>query len=166
MKVHYSNEPFVEPIHKGIFLAGPTPRTKDVKSWRPEVIDLFEKWGFDGTIVVPERNFEVKCNYDDQVEWERTGLTESKAILFWVPRELFTMPAFTTNVEFGYWLAKSPERCFYGRPDDSCKNRYLDWLYSKETTQSIFNNMEALARYVGHVVNGTQSDWLNKKDLR
>ena len=36
--------------------------------------------------------------------WERIALTDATVILFWVPRKLPDMAAFTTNVEFGYWL--------------------------------------------------------------
>ena len=43
------------------------------------------------------------------------------------------MPAFTTNVEFGYYLCKNPRKVYYGRPDDSEKNKYLDWLFELET---------------------------------
>ena len=37
------------------------------------------------------------------------------------------MPAFTTNVEFGRYITSS--KFLYGRPPDSVKNRYLDWMY-------------------------------------
>ena len=40
------------PLPKSIFLAGPTPRDAETKSWRPETIKLLT--GFDGTIFVPE----------------------------------------------------------------------------------------------------------------
>jgi hypothetical protein len=63
-------------------------------------------------------------------------------ILFWIPRELDKMPAFTTNVEFGYWLAKTPSRIIYGRPDNARKIKYLDWLYKKESKMEIFNSLE------------------------
>jgi hypothetical protein len=36
--------------------------------------------------------------------WEREGLIKASVIFFWIPRGLPDMPAFTTNVEFGYWL--------------------------------------------------------------
>lgn len=45
-------------------------------------------------------------------------------IVFWVPRELSRMPAFTTNIEFGEDYDSC--RCLYGRPAGSPKNRYLD----------------------------------------
>ena len=36
--------------------------------------------------------------------WDREGLIKASVIFFWIPRGLPDMPAFTTNVEFGYWL--------------------------------------------------------------
>jgi len=45
-------------------------------------------------------------------------------IVFWVPRELAQMPAFTTNIEFGEDYDSC--RCLYGRPAGAPKTRYLD----------------------------------------
>ena len=66
-------------------------------------------------------------DYTDQAAWEREALSEASTIVFWVPRELETMPAFTTNVEFGYWINRN--KIVYGRPDEARKIKYLDWLY-------------------------------------
>lgn len=114
-----------------IFLAGPTPRSQDVESWRPGAIRLLNHWGFDGMVLVPERrDRQVKIDYLDQVEWEYRGLQGAKAILFWVPRDMEKMPALTTNVEFGCYVGKHPN-VFYGRPEGAPHTRYLDWLYNK-----------------------------------
>lgn len=112
-----------------IFLAGPTPRNKNVKSWRPEAIQILEELGYEGQVINPERENWEETDYLDQVEWENTGLNECAAIVFWVPRNLKTLPAVTTNIEFGRFC-KDP-RTLYGRPSDSPGNRYLDWLYRK-----------------------------------
>ena len=133
-----------------IFLAGPTPRSKDVKSWRPEFIDVLDKKRVKCSVFVPETskgdwlgNFEKQCN------WEYEHLHKASVIVFWVPRELETMPAFTTNVEFGFWMAKAPGRVFYGRPDNTPKTKYLDWLYAKQTSgMSPVSNIEDLAHNV------------------
>lgn len=133
MRVLYSDEAPFDGSTNGIFLAGPTPRRSDVVSWRPKAIEILRQSGFSGTVLVPERqNGWAKVSYDDQVEWERAGLSLAKAIVFWVPRNMETMPALTTNVEFGYWVAKSPERVVYGRPQDAPSTRYLDWLIAQE----------------------------------
>lgn len=119
---------------KSIFLAGPSPRDPSVKSWRPEAIRLIDHFNFDGVVCIPEwRSGQCQSDYTDQINWEKKCLEGSTAILFWVPRELQHMPAFTTNVEFGHWTAKCPDKVFYGRPSLSPKNKYLDWMY-KDTT--------------------------------
>jgi hypothetical protein len=128
MNIAYSDKPLV--VEKNsIFLAGPTPRTTDVKSWRPKAIQVLEELEYKGQVIVPERENWEGTDYLEQVEWENIGLNECAAIVFWVPRDLDTMPAFTTNVEFGRFC--QDPRTLYGRPEDSPNNRYLDWLYKK-----------------------------------
>ena len=141
MKVNYSDEQ-IEKAKMSIFLAGPTPRSLEVQTWRKEAIKILEDLDFDGLVYVPERNFDDRTfNYDNQVEWEREALNNASIIIFWIPRNIKTMPAFTTNVEFGYWIAKNRDKVIYGRPDDSEKNRYLDWLYEIETGKKPNNNL-------------------------
>ena len=53
-------------------------------------------------------------------------------ILFYIPRKLPELPGFTTNVEFGMYLAKRPENVILCCPHNAEKNRYLEWLYIKE----------------------------------
>jgi hypothetical protein len=115
-----------------IFLAGPTPRSSEVPSWRPEAIDLLRELGFTGTVLIPERqDWTIKFSYADQVEWECAGLESCSVIAFWVPRQLPAMPGFTTNVEFGRYVGSG--RCVYGRPAGAPHTGYLDWLYKKVT---------------------------------
>lgn len=54
------------------------------------------------------------------------------------------MLAFTTNVEFGYWLHTN--KVIYGRPDDSEHIMYLDWLYKLDYNKSPINNLEELIK--------------------
>lgn len=118
MKVIYARQP----IPKSIFLAGPTPRSSDVPSWRPQALELLK--GFDGIVFVPEsQDWEAKVNYDDQVEWEWEGLEAATVVLFWIPRNLVTMPAFTTNVEYGMMRSHV---AVAGWPEGTVKNRYLE----------------------------------------
>ena len=130
MRVSYSDGPLVV-TKPSIFLAGPTPRSKDVKSWRPEAIEHLEDFKFPGQVIVPEKSDWTDTSYVNQVEWEYIGLEECSLVVFWVPRDLETMPALTTNVEFGGYVKSG--RILYGRPDYAPKNQYLDWLYTKHT---------------------------------
>jgi len=143
----YSDEGHFDGCGKAIFLAGPTPRKSDVVSWRPKAIEILKEAGFDGTVLIPERkDWSVQFDYTDQVQWERIGLELASTILFWVPRHMEDMPALTTNIEFGYWVAKSPERVLYGRPNDAPNNRYLDWLICQENKDAvvIYNDLKSL----------------------
>jgi hypothetical protein len=142
MRVNYSDE---EPIlsSNSIFLAGPTPRSSSVKSWRPEAISILESLDFSGVVYVPEHKNPVP-NYDylKQVEWEYACLEQAGVVVFWVPRKLPDMPAFTTNVEFGRYVGSG--RVFYGRPDWAEKKGYLDWLYRKVTGKEPITELTTL----------------------
>lgn len=147
MNIAYSDKPLV--VEKNsIFLAGPTPRTTDVKSWRPEAIQILEELEYKGQVIIPEREAGWEGAYINQVEWENTGLNSCSVIVFWVPRNLETLPAFTTNVEFGRFC--QDPRILYGRPADSPGNRYLDWLYKKflgrEPVEDLFELMRRAAK--------------------
>lgn len=151
MKVIYSDQQIegVSPIIPSMFLVGPTPRSASVPSWRPEALDILEnQLKFDGVVLVPERKNWASHTYLDQVEWEYQGLHSVRWIVAWVPRNLETMPAFTTNVEFGYYVYKFPHRFFYGRPMGAPHTGYLDWLYAKETRRiphySLLNLLSAV----------------------
>jgi hypothetical protein len=118
-----------------VFLAGPTPRSQGVASWRPEAVQLLNDSGFAGTVLIPERqSLDARFEYLDQVKWEFAALERADALVFWVPRDLDHLPGFTTNVEFGRYVASG--RMIYGRPEGRPHNRYLDWLYGKLTGQS------------------------------
>lgn len=141
---NYSDEIIIKG-KKSIFLAGPTPRDENTISWRIDVCDRLEKLGFDGVVYNPEySSWKPKSSYIDQAEWEREALTEATVILFWIPRDLKDMPAFTTNVEFGYWLHTG--KVIYGRPDNSVKNKYLDWLYKVDYNKEPFNDLDELLK--------------------
>lgn len=144
MDIVYSYEEAPQTYKKSIFLVGPTPRDKSVPSWRPQMIKHLEECGYDGVVFVPEsREGKWSWEYDDQVEWEKKHLEMADMILAWVPRDLATMPAFTTNVEFGKYVASG--KLIYGRPDDCPKNRYLDWLYADHGHGEPCNDMREIA---------------------
>ena len=144
MIINYSDQEVIKG-EKSIFLAGPTPRGENVISWRTEACDILEQLGFDGIVYVPEYStWRPKEDYVDQAMWERIALTESTVILFWIPRELPDMPAFTTNVEFGYWLHSG--KVIYGRPNDASKIKYLDWLYKLDYDKTPHEDLQSLLK--------------------
>ncbi|THA29196.1 hypothetical protein E6R18_25120 [Streptomyces sp. A1277] len=117
-----------------VFLAGPTPRLgDDTESWRPAALNqLAEQWAGEEplTVFTPESRGGIRAeHYDDQVEWETTARNAATAILFWIPRDLATMPGFTTNVEFG--LDVGTGRAVLGCPPNCPapeRNRYLIYV--------------------------------------
>ena len=142
MIVNYSDQEIIKG-EKSIFLAGPTPRGKDIISWRNEAIKILESLGFDGLVYVLEySNWKPKDSYVDQAMWERIGLTNASVIAFWIPRRLPDMPAFTTNVEFGYWLHTG--KVVYDRSNDAEKIKYLDWLYKLDYNEEPIDSLEEL----------------------
>lgn len=124
MKIVYATEDFPVSYTKSIFLAGPTPRSSEVKSWRPEALRLLKASGYDGVVFVPETlEGGNSPNYPDQISWENEGLNRADCILFWVPRDLLTMPAFTTNHEHGEWFKSG--KVVLGAPVNAPKMPYL-----------------------------------------
>lgn len=120
-----------------VFLAGPSPRDPAVPSWRPEARRLLrERWAGSGRLIVfdPEHRHGVFDDYTGQVEWEERCLHLADVVLFWVPRELSTMPAFTTNVEWGMWYDSG--RVVFGAPPGAPKNRYLLHYAAKQGVPS------------------------------
>ena len=140
MEINYSDQDVIKG-KKSIFLAGPTPRGENAKSWRTEVCQKIEELGFDGIVYVPEYStWKPKEDYVDQAMWEREALMEATVIMFWIPRSFPDMPALTTNVEFGYWLHTG--KIVYGRPDNAEKIKYLDWLYKLDYNEEPISNLD------------------------
>lgn len=104
MQIVHARQPFPRSFTRALFLAGPTPRSPDVPSWRPRALEILAERGYDGAVFVPEdADGSPRFDYLDQVEWEEAGLHLADAIVFWIPRDLDVLPGFTTNVEWGVW---------------------------------------------------------------
>jgi hypothetical protein len=122
------------PAGPAVFLAGPTPDKKaPVPSWRPEAVDLIAaRWAGPGplTVLTPESRGGVRAErYEKQVDWETAARAGAAAILFWIPRDMRTLPGMTTNVEFG--LDVTSGRAVLGCPADCPnpeRNRYLVYV--------------------------------------
>lgn len=127
-----------------LFLAGPTPRDETTPSWRPQALEILSSLNFTDTVMVPEDEqwgLSRNVNYEKQTLWEIAALGRAAAIVFWVPRELASMPAFTTNTEFGFCAALAPERTVFGAPPGAEKVKY-----QKQLAQEINFLLEAFNR--------------------
>jgi Nucleoside 2-deoxyribosyltransferase like len=150
MKLVYVPEP-IRTSRKAIMLCGPTPRSPEVKSWRPDAVECLKNQGFEGTVYLPEnRSGHSKHSYDDQIQWETDALTRADCILFWVPRDLKPdangyprMGALTTNVEFGLWCSSG--KIVLGFPHGAQKMNYLAW-HAEKLKIPMSRSMEATVR--------------------
>lgn len=157
MEIIYTGQEMPAKITKSIFLAGPTSRTKEVPSWRPDALKLLEDMGFTGTVFLPENsNGEVHLEYDDQIEWEEKHLNAADVIVFWVPRDLSLdstgfpkRAAFTTNIEWGTWADSG--KVVLGAPEDAEKIGYLKHYaekfkvpFSESLAETLKNAMDML----------------------
>jgi hypothetical protein len=130
----YAGQPLPPPGTDSVFLAGPTPRSADVPSWRPAAIrEIAAQWQGQPAalaVFIPEPMDGQRWAYhDNQMAWETDARAAASTILFWIPRDLRTLPGFTTNVEFG--LDVTTGRAVLGCPPDCPnpeRNRYLIWL--------------------------------------
>lgn len=151
LEVVHAREPLPTRVVRSLFLAGPTPRDPAVASWRPEALRLLEERGWAGTVFVPEaRSGDVLREYDEQVEWELAALGRADAVVFWVPRDLATLPAFTTNVEFGLFAGSG--RAVLGAPPGAPRMSYLRALAARRGVpvfDTLAATLEAASERVG-----------------
>ena len=150
-----------------IFLAGPTVRGNQphLTSWRFEAVELFEKNGFDGTLIIPEFTVRIESDLGKGwiPIWEFEGLQEADCILFWIPRtrELIGL---TTNYELGYWVARERQKVIYGRPDDAYRISYPDIMWEADAQDGesveIFNTLESTV--IGAIELSTRQYRLNR----
>ncbi len=130
IQVVYVGQDFPAHITKSIMLVGPTPREGHVSSWRPEAIQILKNLGYDGVVFVPEGEHNTwTTSYEMQIETEERMLHTADCIVCWVPRELVTMPAFTTNDEYGTW--KYSGKVVFGAPEGAAKVRYQQYYANK-----------------------------------
>lgn len=124
MQIVYAHQPFPERFARALFLAGPSPRKPSHPDWRPAALAALRARGYADVVFVPmPESGHAMPSYDAQVEWEAAAIALSDCVLFWIPRDLETMPGFTTNVEWG--RLESSGRVVLGFPPDAPKMRYL-----------------------------------------
>ena len=127
LEIVYTGEEAPTGVTKSIFLAGPSPRNGTSPNWRPEAFKLLEDMGYNGVVYAPIYKDQNKYDngatfdYEGQVDWEVQYLKQADCIVFWVPRDIKGgAPAFTTNVEFGFWATSG--KVVFGAPPKADKN--------------------------------------------
>ncbi|MBP6942741.1 MAG: nucleoside 2-deoxyribosyltransferase domain-containing protein [Candidatus Buchananbacteria bacterium] len=127
MRVLYVGDHSADPKEKSIFLAGPSPREAGDLHWRPEAIAILERLKFKGQVFVP---LTVRGGWHKdgsvQIEWELAHLKAATVIGFWIPRKVMSMPAFTTNVEFGMYVESG--KIVLGFPPGAERMEYLRYV--------------------------------------
>lgn len=153
-----------------VFLAGPTVRGNQphLTSWRFEAVEEFKRQGFEGDLIIPE--FTSKTESDKGKDWiprwEYNGLKKADCILFWIPRTR-ELIALTTNMEFGYWQGREPQKMIYGRPDDAYRMGYLDVMWEKVAGENnqyepfIYNTLETT---ITASINKANENFKNRKN--
>lgn len=142
--IYYYDEP-PNSYTKSIFLAGPSPRTSDTQSWRPEALRILEAKGFDGVVFVPEPKPGDNSQYEwsKAPKWEHRMLDMADIVLFWVPRDIsilpndeLKLPGFTTNVEFGHWVNSG--KAVLGYPPRAPHTSYLRFMADEFHVPTLF----------------------------
>lgn len=136
----------IESTGHSVFLAGPTPRDLSIQSWRPEMIKTLRECGYTGDIFIPEkRGNYLDYEYVTNTYWEVEHLNKATKIIFWIPREISKMPAFTTNIEFGEFMHSG--KIILAFPPEAEKMRYLE-VRAQMHNIPIFHTMKDVAEYL------------------
>lgn len=140
MKIFNSNNKYDDSVGvSSIFLAGPTLRDNlhNLTPWRIKACEILQDFGFSGHIYIPEPFAGSK---EEQIDWEIYHLEKADCILFWVPRDLKILPAFTTNIEFGEWMKSG--KVVLGAPENAEKVSYMIYRANKLQVP-VFDTLEA-----------------------
>ena len=144
MRLIYALETDTEAPARSLFLAGPSPRGNGEYDWRKEACQHLAHIGFDGTVFIPlPRDGAYQTDYDHaaQIDWELEHLEKSGTIVFWIPRDLKTLPGFTTNVEFGRFSRSG--RALLGYPVSAPRMRYLHHIADLDGVP-VFHSLEQI----------------------
>lgn len=127
MQVIYYGEEMPYKFSRSLFLAGPSLRSgQEGESWRKDALHILDDMGFDGLVFVPENRegrLDEHHDYEGLISWEEKHLNVADCILFWVPRQMEKLPALTTNIEWGTWMASG--KVVLGYPEEAERMSYL-----------------------------------------
>ncbi|OGL97427.1 hypothetical protein A2318_03485 [Candidatus Uhrbacteria bacterium RIFOXYB2_FULL_45_11] len=156
MQVVYVPHTPPETFLKSIFLAGPSPRDPSHYDWRPEALVHLENLDYDGVVFVPlpiDRE-DWRHGFDAQVDWEKKYLDMCDVIVFWVPRDMTSLPALTTNIEYGMYLESG--KVVLGYPMDAPNMRYMAMHADKQFIPRFHDLRETLACAIDRIGAGAE----------
>lgn len=132
-KVLFYGNHIPEKSKGSVFLYGPTSRDGIPEyMWRKDAIFFLRRYGFSGTIFVPEYRGQSFLSDPDSLEhdftdsrtiykWERDAGQAAEFKLFWIPRNTEQLLGLTTNREIGQWMGRAEK-------DDSINNNlFIGW---------------------------------------
>jgi nucleoside 2-deoxyribosyltransferase len=155
MHLVYAFQPFPHTFHTSLYLAGPTPRDPTVPSWRPEAVHLLETYAYDGVVFLPEtQDGQRHGGYDQQMAWELEAMRRADVLLFWVPAQRETLPAYTTRVEFGFQVHSG--KVTLGMPRDAYETRYMEKLAQQYRLTSHHTLSETVTAALAKLGDGAQ----------
>lgn len=144
---YYNSAPFDgTTLHSSIFLAGPSPRSADITSWRGEAVRLLrDTLCYAGDVIIPEAapGTSLPREYEEMVEWEEEGLERADIIVFYIARRMDGMPGLTTNDEWGCW--KHSGKVVLGAPPEAERVRYQQH-YARKLGIPQFDSLHATLR--------------------
>lgn len=122
-KVIHALEPMPGRPAPVVYLAGPVSRDTGVLDWHEDAVEELRAVGYRDQIVVPCLRPGRRPDSSEQVAWEHSAMSRADALLFWIPRVLWTLPGLTTNLEWGIWHDSG--KAILGAPPGAPRMRYL-----------------------------------------
>lgn len=137
------------------FIAGPMPRDPNARSWRPELLgELQARWTAPGTLVVFVPEARDRHNPDPEYVsqlWEERWMAVVDVIVFWVPRNMTSMPGLNSNIEFG--RHESGGRLVLGLPAEAVSVQYLRRAVAARggtVATTLADTAQSALDYIGH----------------
>ena len=149
-----------------VFLAGPIT---GAPNWQPEVTNLLKQYSESNYVIANPRRQETTSGYfndyefSEQVDWEIKHLQyadQKGAILFWFPKEEFSVPtrdyAQTSRFELGYFVRNNPY-IFIGIESGFPGERYIKYMLPKyrDFLPIIVDNLDELCRKTAYFMDAT-----------
>lgn len=136
-----------------LFLAGPTPRAPNIRTWRQDAVaEIERRWNCPGVLVVflPEPRDGEWSYHDTQRTWELYWGDRCDLVLFWIPRGP-GMRSLTTDDEWIRW--KDSGRAVLGTPPSTESIRLLARNHNVASCDTLADTVVAALGLLGSGAN-------------